>query len=204
MVREPGVDYSRLIDAKILVRANAGQRDRHDCGMGGSREETAAFHARHAGQRQSEFEIVKKALAAGIPILASVSSPSRLAFKLARELGLTLIGFLRGRRFVVYSGESWCFPAGRPQWPPLALRPSRMLFDAKPHQQNQHSTDQRQPKENLTISKWFLHSSSQKRIANRAIKDLCSRGGFSNLQIQVLVSHPLVEKNNSGRLSAGS
>jgi len=56
------------------------------------------------------FEIVQKALAAGLPILASVSAPSSLAVKLARELGLTLIGFLRGRRFVVYSGEFRCLP----------------------------------------------------------------------------------------------
>jgi FdhD protein len=54
------------------------------------------------------FEIVQKALAAGIPILASVSAPSSLAVKLARELGLTLIGFLRGRRFVIYSREFRC------------------------------------------------------------------------------------------------
>jgi FdhD protein len=57
------------------------------------------------------FEIVQKALAAGIPILASVSAPSSLAVKLARELGLTLIGFLRGRRFVIYSGEFRCLAA---------------------------------------------------------------------------------------------
>ena len=60
------------------------------------------------------FEIVQKALAAGIPILASVSAPSSLAVKLARELGLTLIGFLRGRRFVIYSGEFRCVAAAGP------------------------------------------------------------------------------------------
>jgi FdhD protein len=52
------------------------------------------------------FEIVQKALSAGLPILASVSAPSSLAVQLARELGLTLVGFLRGRRFVVYAGQS--------------------------------------------------------------------------------------------------
>jgi FdhD protein len=51
------------------------------------------------------FEIVQKVLTAGIPLLASVSAPSSLAVQLARELGLTLVGFLRGRRFVIYSGE---------------------------------------------------------------------------------------------------
>ncbi len=51
------------------------------------------------------FEIAQKAIAAGIPIVASVSAPSSLAVKLARELNLTLVGFLRGKRFVIYSCE---------------------------------------------------------------------------------------------------
>jgi FdhD protein len=49
------------------------------------------------------FEIIQKALAAGVPLLACVSAPSSLAVQLAREGGLTLVGFLRERRFVVYS-----------------------------------------------------------------------------------------------------
>ncbi len=56
------------------------------------------------------FEIVQKALAGGVSVLASVSAPSSLAVKLARETGMTLLGFLRGRRFVIYSGEFRCVP----------------------------------------------------------------------------------------------
>jgi FdhD protein len=50
------------------------------------------------------FEIVQKALVAGVAVLASVSAPSDLAVNLAREFAMTLVGFLRGRRFVIYSG----------------------------------------------------------------------------------------------------
>jgi FdhD protein len=51
------------------------------------------------------FEIIQKSLVAGVPLLASVSAASNLAVQLARECGLTLVGFLRGRRFVCYCGE---------------------------------------------------------------------------------------------------
>jgi len=57
------------------------------------------------------FEIIQKAVVAGIPLLASVSAPSGLAVRLARELGLTLVGFLRGRRFLIYSSEQRLAPA---------------------------------------------------------------------------------------------
>jgi FdhD protein len=54
---------------------------------------------------RGSFEIIQKSLVAGVPLLASVSAASDLAVQLARECGLTLVGFLRGRRFVCYCGE---------------------------------------------------------------------------------------------------
>jgi len=54
---------------------------------------------------RGSFEIVQKALTAGIPIVACISAPSSLAVQLAWEFGLSLVGFLRGKRFVLYAGE---------------------------------------------------------------------------------------------------
>lgn len=54
---------------------------------------------------RASSEMVQKAASVGIPLLAAMSAPTDLAVRLARDCGLTLVGFVRGARHTVYSGE---------------------------------------------------------------------------------------------------
>lgn len=54
---------------------------------------------------RTSFELMQKTLMAGMPLLAAVSAPSSLAITLAQEFNVSLLGFLRGTTFNIYSGK---------------------------------------------------------------------------------------------------
>jgi FdhD protein len=114
--RTGGLHAAALFDASgqlMAVREDIGRHNAVDKIVGWALSQEKLPLSRHVMlvSGRGGFEIVQKALVAGVPILASVSAPSNLAVKLARGLGLTLVGFLRGRRFVIYSADFRCITA---------------------------------------------------------------------------------------------
>jgi FdhD protein len=105
-----GLHASALINRKgeiELIREDIGRHNALDkligarAAAGKDNTESILFVSGRAG-----FELVQKAVVAGIPIMIAVGAPSSLAVELASSYDQTLIGFARGGKFNVYSGLS--------------------------------------------------------------------------------------------------
>jgi FdhD protein len=106
--RTGGIHAAGIFDSTgkpLIVREDIGRHNAVDKAIGRAFLDGKMPLDRHIllVSGRASFEITQKALAAGIPIVASVSAPSSLAMEFARESNQTLVGFLRPPSFNIYS-----------------------------------------------------------------------------------------------------
>jgi FdhD protein len=105
-----GLHAAALFDAEgnlIALREDIGRHNATDKLVGWALLENRLPLSGHLVivSGRSSFEILQKCLTAGVPFVCAISAPSSLAVDVAREFGMTLVGFLRDRRFNVYAGK---------------------------------------------------------------------------------------------------